>query len=58
VKATADEMIADCKANPVKSKSPNYVEFVNDLPKCAIGKIFRKEIRRMELVKAENGGQR
>jgi acyl-coenzyme A synthetase/AMP-(fatty) acid ligase len=51
-------MIADCKANPVKYKSPNYVEFANNLPKCATGKIFRKEIRRMELVKAEKGGQR
>ena len=51
-------MVADCKANPVKYKSPNYVEFANDLSKCAIGKIFRKEIRRMELVKDEQGGQR
>ncbi len=54
--ATADEILAYCKENLVKYKVPKYVEFVDDLPKSAIGKILRKEIRRMELVKTEKGG--
>ena len=45
-----------CKENLVKYKVPKYVEFVDDLPKSAIGKILRKEIRRMELVKTEKSG--
>lgn len=56
MEATADEIIAYCKENLVKYKVPKYVEFVDDLPKSAIGKILRKEIRRMELVKTEKGG--
>lgn len=54
--ATADEIIDYCKENLVKYKVPKYVEFVDDLPKSAIGKILRKEIRRMELVKTEKSG--
>ncbi|MGO9566519.1 MAG: long-chain-fatty-acid--CoA ligase [Desulfomonilaceae bacterium] len=58
MKATPEEIIAYCKENLVKYKVPKYVEFVDDLPKSAIGKILRKEIRRMELVKAEKSGER
>jgi long-chain acyl-CoA synthetase len=58
MKATADEIIACCKENLVRYKVPKYVEFVDDLPKSAIGKFLRKEIRRLELVKGEKGGER
>lgn len=58
MKATADEIIAYCKENLVKYKVQKYVEFVDDLPKNAIGKILPKEIRRLELVKGEKGGER
>lgn len=57
-KATANEMIAECRANPVKYTPPSYVECANDLPKSAIGKILRKQIRRVELVKVEKGSGR
>jgi long-chain acyl-CoA synthetase len=40
MKATADEIIAYCKDNLVKYKVRKYVEFVDDLPKSAIGKIL------------------
>lgn len=58
VKATANEMIAECKANPVRHMPPSYVECANDLPKSTIGKILRKQIRRVELVKAGKGRER
>ncbi len=51
--ATAEEIIDYCKENLVKYKVPKYVEFVDDLPKSAVGKILRKELRIMELSKGE-----
>jgi len=53
--ASADEVIDYCKQNLVKYKVPKYVEFVPDLPKSAVGKILRKELRQMELAKMEQG---
>jgi long-chain acyl-CoA synthetase len=50
-KATSDEIITYCKENLVKYKVPKYVEFVDDLPKSAVGKILRKELRRMDQAK-------
>ncbi len=50
--ATADEIIDYCKENLVKYKVPKYVEFVTDLPKSAVGKILRKELRMMDQEKA------
>lgn len=58
MKATANEMIAGCKANPVKYMPPSYAECANDLPKSAIGKIPRKQVRRVELVKVEKDRER
>jgi long-chain acyl-CoA synthetase len=49
--ATAEEIIDYCKQNLVKYKVPKYVEFVDDLPKSAVGKILRKELRAIELSK-------
>jgi long-chain acyl-CoA synthetase len=50
--------IAYGKENFVRYKVPKYVEFVDDLPKSAIGKILQKVIGRLELVKDEKGGER
>ncbi len=55
-KATPDEIIEYCKENLVKYKVPKYVEFVNDLPKSAVGKILRKELRKMDQEKAGGTG--
>jgi len=46
--ATTEEIIDYCKENLVKYKVPKYVEFVKDLPKSAIGKILRKELRKLD----------
>jgi long-chain acyl-CoA synthetase len=51
--ATADEIIEYCRENLTRYKIPKYVEFVDDLPKSAVGKILRKELRAMELAKGE-----
>jgi long-chain acyl-CoA synthetase len=55
--ATAEEIIDYCKENLVKYKVPKYVEFVTDLPKSAVGKILRKELRTMDQAKTQNGGK-
>ena len=47
------EIIDHCKKNLAKYKVPKYVEFVDDLPKSAIGKILRKELRRRELARTQ-----
>jgi long-chain acyl-CoA synthetase len=49
--ATEEEIVDYCKKNLAKYKVPKYVEFVDELPKSAIGKILRKELRRVELAK-------
>jgi long-chain acyl-CoA synthetase len=51
--ATADEIIEYCRENLTRYKIPKYVEFVDDLPKSAVGKILRKELRAMELAKSK-----
>ncbi len=47
--ATADEIIQFCRERMVKYKVPKQVEFIDDLPKSAVGKILRKELRRLDL---------
>jgi long-chain acyl-CoA synthetase len=49
--ATEQEIVAYCKERMAPYKSPKYVEFIGELPKSAIGKILRKELRRMDLTK-------
>jgi long-chain acyl-CoA synthetase len=50
--ATPEEIVDYCKQNLVKYKVPKYVEFVEDLPKSAVGKILRKELRAADQAKA------
>jgi long-chain acyl-CoA synthetase len=50
--ATTEEIIAYCAKNLAKYKVPKYVEFVNELPKSAVGKILRKELRKIDVAKA------
>lgn len=52
--ATDQEIIDYCKKNLVKYKVPKYVEFIDDLPKSAVGKILRKELRAIDQAKAAN----
>ncbi len=44
---TAEEMIAHCQANLAKYKTPRFVEFVRALPKTGLGKVQKKELRRL-----------
>ena len=48
---TEQEIIDYCKEKLVKYKVPKYVEFTDQLPKSAVGKILRKELRAMEMAK-------
>ena len=51
--ATEDEMIEYCREKLAKYKVPTSIEFIDDLPKSGVGKILRKELRKMEI---EKGG--
>ncbi|MEA2396238.1 MAG: long-chain acyl-CoA synthetase [Solirubrobacteraceae bacterium] len=44
-RADADELIAFCKERMAAYKYPRQVEFVDELPKTASGKILRRELR-------------
>jgi long-chain acyl-CoA synthetase len=55
--ATAEEIIEYCKQSLTKYKIPKYVEFLDDLPKSAVGKILRKELRAMDEAKKARNGQ-
>jgi len=46
--ANADEVIEFCRANLAKYKVPTLVEFMTSLPKSAVGKVLRRELREME----------
>jgi long-chain acyl-CoA synthetase len=48
VAATPDEVIEFCRANLAKYKVPSLIEFMTSLPKSAVGKVLRRELREME----------
>ncbi len=50
---TEAEVIAYCREQLAPYKVPRFVEFVNAVPRTAIGKADRKALRQMELDKAE-----
>ena len=43
--ATADELIALCKAKLGSVKAPKTVDFVDALPRSAAGKVLKKDLR-------------
>ncbi len=45
--ATAEELMAFCTQKLAKFKCPKQVRFVDSLPKNAIGKILKKELRKL-----------
>ncbi|MBN1882452.1 MAG: AMP-binding protein, partial [Deltaproteobacteria bacterium] len=49
--ATEQEMIEYCKEKLAAYKVPKVIEFIDDLPKSAVGKILRKELRAKEMEK-------
>ncbi|HEX3771274.1 MAG TPA: long-chain-fatty-acid--CoA ligase [Polyangiaceae bacterium] len=48
---TVEAMVAHCQANLAKYKTPRYVEFVSDLPRTSLGKIQKKEVRKLAIVR-------
>ncbi len=52
--ATEEEIIEFCKDKLAPYKRPKLVEFRDDIPKSAVGKILRKVLRAEELAKDNN----
>ncbi|MFC1500247.1 long-chain fatty acid--CoA ligase [Candidatus Zixiibacteriota bacterium] len=50
--ATEDQLIEHCREGLAKFKVPAKIIFAEDLPKSLIGKILRKEIRKMDEIGA------
>jgi long-chain acyl-CoA synthetase len=46
--ATETELIAFCRDRLASYKVPREIEFVSELPKSAVGKILRRELRAKE----------
>lgn len=44
--ATAEDLLAHCRANLSRYKVPARIEFRDELPKTMIGKVIRKELRK------------
>jgi long-chain acyl-CoA synthetase len=44
---TPEDVISHCQASLAKYKTPRYVEFASELPKTNIGKIQKKELRKL-----------
>jgi long-chain acyl-CoA synthetase len=45
---TSDDLRAYCKEHLAGYKVPRQIEFRSELPKSAVGKILRRELRREE----------
>ena len=51
---TEDEVVAYCRENLAAYKVPKMFEFIDELPKSAVGKILRRKLKDMEMEKAES----
>ena len=51
---TEDEVVAYCKENLAAYKVPKIIEFIDELPKSAVGKILRRKLKEMEMKKTES----
>ena len=51
--ATEEDLIAFCKERMAAYKYPRQIEFIEDLPKTATGKILRRELRDREVSRAQ-----
>ncbi len=55
--ATVEEIIEFCKKNLASYKVPKIVEFVEELPKSAIGKVLRRVLKEQEQLKQKEKGE-
>jgi long-chain acyl-CoA synthetase len=46
-KVTAEEIIAHCRENLATFKVPRQITFLEEIPKNAVGKILRRQLREM-----------
>ena len=53
---TESDVVAYCKEKLAAYKVPKTVEFMDDLPKSAIGKVLRRSLRDMEMERASSKG--
>jgi long-chain acyl-CoA synthetase len=53
VELTQEEVVDYCKKNLAAYKIPKMIEFVDDLPKSAVGKILRRKLRDLEMAKVK-----
>ena len=51
--ATAEEIIAHCRESLAAYKVPKIVEFIDELPKSAVGKVLRRELKEFDRKKRE-----
>ncbi len=47
-KLSEEEVIAFCRKSLAAYKIPRSIAFIEELPKTAVGKILRREIRRID----------
>ena len=53
---TEEEIVAYCREKLAPYKVPKLIEFRDELPKSAVGKILRRELREAELKKMKEAG--
>ncbi len=54
---TAEEVLKFCKEKLAAYKVPRSVEFIKELPKSAVGKILRREVRELDRKKSEGASK-
>ncbi len=51
---TEADVVSYCKKNLAAYKVPKIIEFIDELPKSAVGKILRRKLKDMEMDKLQN----
>jgi long-chain acyl-CoA synthetase len=54
--AGAEEIIAHCRETLAAYKVPKIVEFIDELPKSAVGKVLRRELKGLDAKNRESSG--
>ena len=50
---TEQDVVSYCKENLAAYKVPKIIEFIDELPKSAVGKILRRKLKDMEMEKLD-----